>query len=372
MKHEAFHLERYFSLYEFSARHLLASSDCESYPMAEVVSWADDECRGLWEALWLGYTESPGLPQLRREIAGLYDGVSPDDVLEIVPEEGILIAMTVLLEPGDHVIATHPGYQTLYGVAEALGCQVTYWEPEEEQAWRFDPAFVRRELRPSTRLIVANFPHNPTGYLPTAAEYEELFDIAAEAGAHVFSDEMYRGLEQDPATQLPSAVELYDKAVALSGLSKTYSLPGLRVGWLATRDQELLGRLAAYKDYTTICASAPGEVLALIGLRERERIVARNLRTIAGNLEKLEAFVAARPDLLTLVRPRAGSICFARLGAAEGALAFCRQLVEEAGVVLVPSTVFDYGDAHVRFGLGRIAFGEGLEAFAAWLEHRGV
>jgi len=372
MKHQEFRLERYMSQYEFSARHLLAGSDCESFPMAEVVSWADDECRGLWEGLSLGYTESPGLPQLRREIAGLYDGVSPDDVLEVVPEEGVLIAMTVLLEPGDHVIATHPGYQTLYGIAEALGCEVTYWEPDEEQGWRFDPAFVRRELRPSTRLIVANFPHNPTGYLPTAAECQELLDIAAEAGAYVFSDEMYRGLERDPATRLPSAVERYDKAVALAGMSKTYSLPGLRVGWLATRDRELSARLAAYKDYTTICASAPGEILALIALRERERIVARNLRTIAVNLDKLEAFAVERPGLLSIVRPRAGSICFARLGAAQGALAFCRRLVEEAGVVLLPSTVFDYGDAHVRFGLGRVAFGEGLEAFAAWLERRRV
>src|SRR5450759_3615972 len=270
----------------------------------------------------------------------------------------------------DHVIATHHGYQTLYGIAEALGCEVTYWEPDEEQGWRFDPAFVRRELRPSTRLIVANFPHNPTGYLPTAAECQELLDIAAEAGAYVFSDEMYRGLERDPATRLPSAAERYDKAVALSGMSKTYSLPGLRVGWLATRDRDLSARLAAYKDYTTICASAPGEILALIGLRERERIVARNLRTITENFDKLEAFAAQRPGLLSLVRPRAGSICFARLGAAEGALAFCRRLVEEAGVVLLPSTVFDYGDAHVRFGLGRVAFAEGLEAFAAWLERR--
>jgi len=372
MRHEEFQLERYLAQYEFNARHLIASSDCESYPMAEVVSWADDECRGLWEALWLGYTESPGLPQLRREIAGLYHGVSPDDVLEVVPEEGVLIAMTVLLEPGDHVIATHPGYQTLYGIAEALGCEVTYWEPDEEQGWRFDPAFVRRALRPNTRLIVANFPHNPTGYLPSAAEYQELFDSAAEARAYVFSDEMYRGLEQDPATRLPSAAELYDKAVALSGMSKTYSLPGLRVGWLATRDRDLLARLAAYKDFTTICASAPGEILALIGLRERDRIVARNLRTIADNLDKLEAFAAQRQGLLSLVRPHAGSICFARLAAAEGALAFCRRLVEEAGVVLLPSTVFDYGDTHVRFGLGRLAFGEGLAAFAAWLERRGV
>jgi aspartate/methionine/tyrosine aminotransferase len=270
------------------------------------------------------------------------------------------------------VIATHPGYQTLYGIAEGLGCEVTYWEPDEEQDWRFDPAFVRRELRPSTRLIVANFPHNPTGFLPTAAEYQELLDIAAKAGAYVFSDEMYRGLEQDPESRLPAAVELFDKAVTLSGMSKTYSLPGLRVGWLATRDRELSARLAAYKDYTTICASAPGEILALIGLRERERIITRNLRTIADNLDKLEAFAAQRPGLLSVVRPRAGSICFARLDAAEGALEFCRRLVEEAGVVLLPSTVFDYGDAHVRFGLGRAAFVEGLEAFAAWLERRGI
>ena len=371
MKPEEFHLERYMSLYEFSARYSLASSDCESFPLAEVVSWADDECRRLWEALTLGYTESQGLPQLREEIAGLYDGVAAGDVLEVVPEEGILIAMTVLLEPGDHVIVTHPGYQTLYGIAEGLGCEVTYWQPDEEQGWRFDPGFVRDAVRPATRLIVANFPHNPTGYLPTGAEYQDLLDIAADAGAYLFSDEMYRGLEQDPATRLPSAVERYEKAVALSGMSKTYSMPGLRVGWLATRDRELYACLAAYKDYTTICAGAPSEILALIGLRERERIVARNLRTIAGNLDRLEAFAVARPELLSLVRPRAGSICLARLGAAEGALAFCRRLVEEAGALLLPSTVFGYGDAHVRFGLGRVDFGEGLEAFAVWLEGRG-
>jgi aspartate/methionine/tyrosine aminotransferase len=370
MKPEAFHLERYMSLYEFSARHSLASSDCESYPLAEVVAWADDECRGLWEDLRLGYTESQGLPQLRREIASTYDGVSTDDVLEVVPEEGVLIAMTVLLEPGDHVIVTHPGYQTLYGIAEGLGCDVTYWQPDEEQGWRFDPAFVRRALRPATRLIVANFPHNPTGYLPTGAEYQELLDIAAEAGAYLFSDEMYRGLEQEPATRLPSAVERYGKAVTLSGMSKTYSMPGLRVGWLATRDRELYARLAAYKDYTTICAGAPSEILALIGLREQERIIARNLGIISGNLDRLEAFGAERPGLLSLIRPRAGSICFARLGAAEGALAFCRRLVEEAGALLLPSTVFGYGDAHVRFGLGRTDFGEGLKVFGEWLEGR--
>lgn len=368
MRPEPFHLERYMARYEFSARHLVSSSDCESYAMAEVVSWADEECRGLWEALRLGYTESQGLPLLRREIAGMYATVSQDEVLEVVPEEGIFIAMNVLLEPGDHVIVTHPGYQSLYSLAQATGCEVTCWPPDEGRGWRFDPSFVRKQLRPTTRLIVTNFPHNPTGYLPTAADNEELLDAVAEAGAYLFSDEMYRGLEADPATRLPCAVDRYDRAVSLSGMSKTYSLPGLRVGWLATRDHDLHSRLAAYKDYTTICAGAPAEILALIGLRERERIIARNLRIVGANLDSLEAFAAEWPDLLSFVRPRAGSVCFARLKAPEGARAFCRRLVEQAGVLLLPASVFGYGDAHVRFGLGRVGFPEGLRAMAQWLD----
>jgi aspartate/methionine/tyrosine aminotransferase len=278
--------------------------------------------------------------------------------------------MTVLLEPGDHVIATHPGYQSLYGIAEMLGCEVTYWQPDEERGWRFDPAFVRAHLRPTTRLIVANFPHNPTGALLTAAEYDELLGLAAEAGVHFFSDEMYRWLEHEPAVLLPSAVETYEKAVTLCGLSKTFSLPGLRLGWLATRDRGLAARLAAAKDYTTICGSAPSEVLGLIGLRRREQIVARNRALIAANLQLLSDFVAERPELLRLAPPRAGSICFARLLATEGARAFCRRLVDEAGALLVPSSAFAYGDAHVRFGLGRAAFAEGLAALAEWLEGR--
>ncbi|MFA4966037.1 MAG: aminotransferase class I/II-fold pyridoxal phosphate-dependent enzyme [Thermoleophilia bacterium] len=370
MRLQRFHLERYFEPYEFTARHLLSSSDCESYGLAELLEWADDECHELWQGLRLGYTESRGLPALRREIAGLYEGVKPDDILEVVPEEGILLAMTVLLEPGDHVIATHPGYQTLYGIAEMLGCEVTYWQPDEEQGWRFDPAFVRAHLRPTTRLIVANFPHNPTGALLTGAEFEEVLGLAAAAGAHLFSDEMYRWLERDPAGRLPSAVEKYEKAVTLCGLSKSFSLPGLRVGWLATRDRELAARVAAAKDYTTICGGAPGEVLGLIGLRERRRIVARNRERIAANLERLCGFVAARPELLSLVPPQAGSVCFPRLHAAEGASAFCRRLVDEAGVLLVPSSAFACGDAHVRFGLGRAGFAEGLAAFAEWLDGR--
>lgn len=365
-----FELERYFSRFEFSTRHLLASSDCESVAMTELVSWADDECRGLWESLRLGYTESPGLPQLRAAVAAMYDGVAAADVLEIVPEEGIFLTMNALLRPGDHVIVTWPGYQSLFSLAESIGCEVTYWRPDEARGWRFDPAAVRSALRPSTRMIVANFPHNPTGYLPTREEYEELLAIAAEAGVHLFSDEMYRWLEQDPAERLPSAVERYDGAITLCGLSKTFALPGLRVGWLASRDTAALGKVAVAKDFTTICGSAPSEVLALIGLRNAERLVRRSRAITGANLDRLDAFFATWPEVFTWTRPRAGSIGLARIHAAEGARAFCERLVAEAGVFLAPSGVFGYGDEHVRFGFGRETLPEGLAALDTWLRGR--
>ncbi len=311
-----------------------------------------------------------GLPLLRAEIAALYSGIGRDDVLEIVPEEGIFLAMNALLEPGDHVIVTHPGYQSLFSLAETIGCTVTYWQPDEAQGWRFDPAFVRGALRPSTRLIVVNFPHNPTGYLPTAEEYDEVLGLAADAGVYLFSDEMYRWLEQDARTRLPSAAERYHKAVSLCGMSKSFSLPGVRVGWLTTRDAGLLAEIAAFKDFTTICGSAPSELLALMGLRDRGWIVSRNLARIRANAACLDELCARRPGLFSWVAPRAGSIALVRLHADEGARAFCRALVEEAGVLLAPSGEFGYDDAHVRFGLGRKAFGEGLAALEEWLERR--
>jgi aspartate/methionine/tyrosine aminotransferase len=366
-----FELERYFSRYEFSARYLLASSDCESVGMSELLAWADDECRELWGSLRLGYTESPGLPLLRAAIAGMYDGVAPDEVLEIVPEEGIFLAMNALLRPGDHVIVTWPGYQSLFSLAETIGCEVTFWEPDEAQGWRFDPAAVRGALRPTTRLIVANFPHNPTGHLPTREEYEELIAVAAEAGAFLFSDEMYRWLEQDAGRRLPSAVERYDKAVILCGLSKTFALPGLRVGWLASRDAEALGRIAAAKDFTTICGSAPSEILALIGVRNAQRLIERSVRITRDNLDRLDGFFGDWTGLFTWQRPRAGSIGLARLHAAEGAPSFCARLVEQAGVLLAPSTVFGYGGEHVRFGFGRANLPEAVAALDAWLRAGG-
>ncbi len=363
-----FQLERYFARYEFTAPYLLSPSDCESLRQDELLAMADPEATGLWNNLSLGYTESLGHPVLRAEIAGLYETASPQDVLVLSPEEGIFIAMQTLLAPGDEVIAIHPAYQSLQEVARSLGCPVTLWSVGiQDGAWALDLDGLERCVTSRTRLLVINFPHNPTGYLPSRSELDAILDFARRHDLIVFSDEMYRLLEYDPAARLPSLVDIYAKAVVLSGMSKTLALPGLRIGWLVTHNQEWFGRFANFKDYTTICSSAPSEILALIGVRSRQQIVKRNLEIIAANLQTAVRFFAAHPQLFAWIAPRAGSVAFPRWTGGGPVEAFCQALVDRAGVALAPGSLFDFPGDHFRLGLGRKNFAEGLRRVGEFL-----
>jgi aspartate/methionine/tyrosine aminotransferase len=358
-----FALERYFAPYELSVPFLFSSSDCEPLSLEHLLTLADEETASLWKELRLAYTDAQGLPLLRREIARLYEGISEDDVIVVVPEEGIFLAMHAILRPGDHVITTFPGYQSLYEVARDIGCAVDRWMPDESDGWRFDPAALERLARPETRLLVINFPHNPTGYHPPRSEFLRVLTWAKDRGIRVFSDEMYRLLEFDSADRLPSAVDDHDRAVVLSGMSKSFGLAGLRIGWLATHDRTVLDRVKELRDYTTICSSAPSEVLALIGLRAREVIVSEHLTRIRSNLSLLGRFFTDNPRFATCVLPRAGSVCLARLETGEPASAFCKRIVEDAGIMVVPSSVFEFGDRHIRIGFGRKTFPDVLQRF---------
>ncbi|MFN8465171.1 MAG: aminotransferase class I/II-fold pyridoxal phosphate-dependent enzyme [Caldilineaceae bacterium] len=355
-----FALERYFAEYEFSARYLLSSSDCDGLRQADLLALADGEIRRAWEDLTLGYTESRGHPLLRAEIAGLYRGITPDDCLVVVPEEGIFLTLNAILSRGDHVICTFPGYQSLYEVAEGIGCEVTRWLPEEDRDWRFDPDFLAASIRPDTKLLIVNFPHNPTGYLPSREDYERIVTLARRHNLYLLSDEMYRFLEHSPAARLPSACEMYEKAVSLFGMSKTFGLAGARIGWLVTGDRDLLARMATLKDYTTICSSAPSEILSLIALRARDVIIAAHLARIQRNMALLDGFFARFSDRFSWVRPQAGTIAFPRLNGEANSLAFCRRIIRDTNIMLLPSTVYGYDNSHFRIGFGRENMGEAL------------
>jgi aspartate/methionine/tyrosine aminotransferase len=350
-----FALERFFARWEFAVEHLLCASDVQGYPMRDLLALADDETRALWADLTLGYPESAGHPLLRQEIATLYDTLTPDDVLVFAgAEEGIFCLMNVLLGPGDHAIVTWPGYQSLYEIARATGADVTLHELREDADWRLDLDLLRRQVTKATKLIVVNAPHNPTGMLPDRATFDGLVGIAEEAGAYLLMDEVYRFLEFDATERLPAGGDVTPRGVSLGVMSKSFALAGLRIGWLATRDRDLLARCASFKDYTTICASAPAEILALIGLRARDVVLDRSRSIVAANLERLDAFFDTWPDRFAWVRPRAGSIGFPRLTVPGVAIdAWAASLVEAEGVLLLPGSQFGYGGNHFRLGFGR-------------------
>jgi aspartate/methionine/tyrosine aminotransferase len=331
--------------------------------MEELLALADDESRALWDGLTLGYTESTGHPSLRREIAALYDDLDPDDVLVFAgAEEGIFCLANVLLEAGDHTIVTWPGYQSLYEIARATGADVTLHELREDAGWGLDLELLRRQVTSQTKLIVVNAPHNPTGMLPERATFDGVVAIAEEAGAHLLMDEVYRFLEFDDADRLPTGADATQRGVSLGVMSKSFAMAGLRIGWLATRDRDLLARCAAFKDYTTICASAPSEILALIGLRAKDVVLDRSRGIVAANLELLDAFFAAWPDRFNWVRPRAGSVGFPRLTVPGiGIDDWAAGLVEAEGVLLLPGSQFGFGGNHFRLGFGRTDLPEALE-----------
>jgi aspartate/methionine/tyrosine aminotransferase len=358
-----FALERYFARWEFAVEHLLCASDVQAYPMRDLLDLADEETRALWADLTLGYTESTGHPLLRREIAALYEALEPDDVLVFAgAEEGIFCLVNVLLGPGDHAVVTWPGYQSLYEIARATGADVTLHELREDAVWQLDLDQLRRQITPATKLIVVNAPHNPTGMLPDRATFDGVVAIAEEAGAHLLMDEVYRFLEFADDDRLPAGAEAAARGVSLGVMSKSFAMAGLRIGWLATRDRDLLARCAAFKDYTTICASAPSEILALIGLRARETVLARSGAIVAANLERLDAFFEAWPDRFTWVRPRAGSVGFPRLTVPGiGIDDWAAGLVAAEGVLLLPGSQFGFGGNHFRLGFGRTDLPEALE-----------
>jgi aspartate/methionine/tyrosine aminotransferase len=190
--------------------------------------------------------------------------------------------------------------------------------------------------------------------------------MAESSGARVFCDEMYRGLEfsGDP---LPSAAEVSNTAVALSGLSKTYALPGLRMGWLTSRDIPFLQRAQALKDYTTICAPAPTEILAMIAVKNHQAIADRSKRLVLENLALAREFFDAGQQGFTLVEPQAGSVCVAELANGQNAYQFCEAAVSKENVMVVPSQAFDMDGDYIRLGLGRKGFSEALSALGRFL-----
>lgn len=371
-----FRLETHFSRWEFKARYHMTASDAETMRMSDLLALAGDADREAWEKLALGYTETWGKPVLRETIASTYQGLSSDDILCFAgAEEGLYCAMLALLGADDHAIITVPNYQSMETLPVSLCKQVSGVPLRAENNWALDIEDVKKALRPNTRLIAVNFPNNPTGAIAGQATFKALAELCKERNIHLFSDEVYRGLERDPAKQLPQAAELFDKGISLNVMSKAYGLPGLRIGWIACRDHDLLARMEKMKHYLSISNSAPSEILAVIALKARDQIISRNRALCSENLQLLGAFFDDYPHLYQWQAPDGGCVGFARYLGKDGADDHCRQLVEEAGVLLLSSSLFTsdllpVATDRFRVGFGRKNISAGLDAWRTHLQGR--
>jgi len=364
-----FKLERYFAKYEFSTEFLLCSSDCEAMSIADLLALEDGAAEKL-QNTWLGYTESQGSLSLRKEICNLYKSMLPEHTLvHTGAGEAIYLFMHAMLTVDDHVIVHTPHYQSLSEVAKGVGCQVSPWIAREENDWALDLNELRGLVRPNTKAIIINTPHNPTGYLMSRADFDELNQFVQEKNLILFSDEVYRESEYDPATRLPAACDYGEHAVSLGVTSKTYGLAGLRIGWIATKNKKVYESMASLKDYTTICNSAPSEFLAEVAMRNRQKLIDRSLAIIKHNLTIVDKLFTSHSSLLTWVRPKAGSMGFPKLLKGDVEV-FCDDLVRKAGVLLLPGTMYDESKNHFRLGLGRKNLAQAVGRLEVYLSEK--
>ena len=360
MQIRPFAIERFYERWEFRAELMLSSSDCEALSVADLLALEPDAEARLLEQR-LGYTEVPGSPELRAAVAGGYEQAEAEDVLALAAaEEGIFLAYHALLGPGDHAVVEAPCYGSAIEVARSTGASVSLWQRRHQDGWAHDLDALERLLQADTRIIYINSPHNPTGTQMSHAAFDRVVELAREHEIVLFSDEVYRGLEHDPADRLAAACDVYERAISLGSVSKAYGLPGLRIGWLCSRDATLIDRIRELKLYTTICSSAPSELLVAVALRHNDDLVERSRRIVLANLPLLDDFLERRRELFQWVRPNAGPTGFPRVAGGFDVQAWCEQTALEADVLLLPGTVYEE-PRHLRVGFGRANLPQALE-----------
>ncbi|HHT45358.1 MAG TPA: aminotransferase class I/II-fold pyridoxal phosphate-dependent enzyme [Fastidiosipila sp.] len=368
MRINDFALEVYFGKYEFSAPYLLAQSDCETMTIDALLDF-EPGAKDSFLEMRLGYSEVAGDPELRSLIAALYEEKTVDDVLtHCGAQEAIFAFMNTHVSSGDHIIYMSPTYQSLYSIAASLGAEPSAWPLKNlDGVWKIDIAELESLIRPSTTMIVLNTPNNPTGFTFSEEEMRQISDIAAKHDLHIFADEVYKGLELEDDRR-PWFSDLYGKAISLGVMSKAYGLAGLRIGWVVTKDHAVLDKMTRFKHYLSICNTTAGEYLAKIALKHGDSILQKNREIIEGNVALANKFFERYAELFDNYPPVSGPIAFHRLRFGMSSDDFCEQLVKDAGVLLLPGSVFDVTEPYVRMGYGRKNFSDNLAELNAYLQ----
>lgn len=334
--------EDWLNVYEKSAKWDIAQSTFASFTMDELMALDGEEGASFYESLnreVMNYGWIEGSPEFKDEVAKLYrKPVSPSRILQTNGCTGAnLNAMHVLIEPGDHVVAEWPTYTPLYEVPRQLGAEVDYWELEEGLGWKPDVEKLKRLVKPNTKLICINNASNPVGCVLDKDTLEQIADIARSVGAYVLSDEVY--MPMDDTENYWSMADVYEKAIVTNSVSKTYSTPGARIGWVVA-DEEVAQRVRVYRDYSMICTGVFNDILATYVLKNRQTILERNRRICHTNHDIVAEWVKDQPRA-KWNDPKGVSVSYLQLDIPESDEEFCKRILSERGVLLVPGTRFE-------------------------------
>ncbi|MFU2181002.1 aminotransferase [Streptococcus pluranimalium] len=370
MKLPRFGVEEWLNTYETQAIYDIAGVSISALNLKELFDLTGDSLEEFladFSKIRLDYGWIEGSPKFKEAVADLYQTVSSEQVLQTNGATGAnLLALYALINPGDHVISLYPTYQQLYDIPKSLGATVDFWQVKEELGWLPDISDLEKLISPKTKMICLNNANNPFGAVMSEAFLKDVVKLAEAVGAYILVDEVYRSFDEQ--VEIPAIVDLYDKGISVNSLSKSFSLPGIRVGWVAAH-ADLIDCLRDYRDYTMISAGVFDDYLATYALENKTFILKRNQKLLDTNFALLSEWLYREPLAEAILPPKV-STSFVRLQVTQDIETFCKELLEETGVLLVPGNRFDR-EGFVRLGYctETVILEEGLRRLSQFL-HR--
>ncbi|PUU92393.1 MULTISPECIES: aminotransferase [Halanaerobium] len=371
MKIAPFKVEEWMNEYEMDAEYNIAETCVESLTVEELLNFSDDPAARLEEIkkMQLTYGDIKGSAAFKKGVSSLYQSIKPENVL---PSHGAIGANFLLLysliEAGDQVVSVFPTYQQLYSIPESFGAEVKKLELKYEDQFLPDLDKLRTMVNQKTKLIAVNNPNNPSGVVMGEDILKKLVEIASEVDAYILADEVYRGF--DLGEEIPSIADLYEKGISVGSMSKVFSLAGLRMGWIAG-PEEVIELCQLHRDYTTISNSMISDYLSVIALKNKDKIIKRNLAKVKKQLKILDEWVK-QEELIDYVKPNGGTTAFLKYNLDLDSETFAKKLFNKKGVLVVPGTAFGReGFLRIGFAGNEKELKEGLARLKDFLDESG-
>lgn len=370
MKIKTFKVEQWMNEYENDCTYNLAETCIDPLTLRELLTLSGKNPEEFLASLAdtrMTYSHIYGSPSLLRGIGSLYKNIIPE---QVVPTHGAIGAnhqvLMTLLEPKDHMISVAPTYQQHYSIPESIGTEVSILQLVPQHHFLPDLATLKQLIKPNTKLITINSPNNPSGSLIPEETLKEIVELAKGVDAYILNDEVYRGITED-GSYMPSIVDFYDKGISIGSMSKAFSLAGLRLGWIASRDKDLLNLCRERRDYDTISCGVLDDLFASLALENKDAMMKRNRKIVLENRALLDQWVNGEPRV-SYVRPVAGNTALLYYDANLSSREFCIQLLKETGVMFTPGDCFDL-EYCVRIGYAfdSVTLSEGLKKTSEFL-----